>query len=509
MSPEREELRELVRQTRHEVERLERSGRGSSAEPELAAWMQTNKPSVAARPAAAPGVTPTSRTATAKSVPPPSPSVPRYSLNAAPAPVVGDAGRTSKSLKRLDPPVNDPRDLPAMAAELSRIGAEAAVCRKCGLCETRTNVVFGSGTAHYPLMFVGEAPGFNEDQQGLPFVGQAGKLLTDIIAAMGFDRQDVYIANVLKCRPPENRDPLPHEIEACWPWLEQQIELLKPRVICTLGKYSAQLLTGSGPRATIGNMRGRVFHFKGIPVVPTYHPAFLLRSPSFKRATWDDVQLARELYLAAEAAGEEASLMTPADMSGSADATRVPPQALDAERMVLGAIMLEREAIGRALEILDSEAFYRGAHRRIYQCVLSLYDRGEAADVVTVANELNKRGWTEEAGGSAYLGKLVEEIGTSAHVEYHARIVLEKATLRRLIAAAGQIMGEAYDQRMPANDLLDKAEESIFAISEQRDKKAFVSLREMMKETFESIEEQAPGSRPSPGWRPASPTWTT
>jgi replicative DNA helicase len=184
----------------------------------------------------------------------------------------------------------------------------------------------------------------------------------------------------------------------------------------------------------------------------------------------------------------------PADSGG-----RTPPQALDAERMVLGAMMLDREAIGRALEVLDEEAFYRRAHKRIYQCLISLYDRGEAADVITVADDLAKRGWLEEVGGASFLSSLIEEIGTAAHIEYHARIVLEKATLRRLIQASGTNMSDAYDQRLPSSELLDKAEEAIFSISENRDKKAFTSLRELMNPTFHAIEEQAKKKSPITG----------
>jgi len=222
--------------------------------------------------------------------------LPRAPISPAVAEPVSRSGGTA--LPPVTIPVDDTRDLAVMTAALEAMRIEASTCPKCGLCEGRTQVVFSGGTARHAIMFVGEAPGFHEDQQGVPFVGRAGQLLTDIITAMGFDRNDVYIANVLKCRPPENRDPLPHEIEACWPWLEQQIELVQPRVLCTLGKYSAQLLTGAGPKSTIGALRGKIFHYKGIPVVPTYHPAFLLRSPSFKRAAWEDVKLVRDIYLA-------------------------------------------------------------------------------------------------------------------------------------------------------------------------------------------------------------------
>jgi replicative DNA helicase len=187
------------------------------------------------------------------------------------------------------------------------------------------------------------------------------------------------------------------------------------------------------------------------------------------------------------------------DSAGAESGARVPPQALDAERMVLGAMMLDREAIGRGIEILDEDAFYRRSHKRIYQALISLYDKGEAVDIITVSNELDTRGWIEEVGGLSYLSGLIAEVGTAAHVGYHARIVLEKATLRRLITAAGLIMSDAYEQRLPSSEVLDKAEESIFAIADQRDKKAFTSLREMMKPTFEGIEEQARRKNPITG----------
>ncbi|MBD3336280.1 MAG: uracil-DNA glycosylase [Candidatus Eisenbacteria bacterium] len=169
----------------------------------------------------------------------------------------------------------------------------ASVCEKCDLCETRNNVVFGAGKATVPLVFVGEAPGRDEDLQGIPFVGRAGQLLTRIIAAIGLDREDVYICNVLKCRPPDNRDPEPREVAECMPYLERQIDLLKPRVICALGRHGAQTLLAT--KEPIGKLRGRVFLYQGVKLVPTYHPAALLRNPRLKRTLWEDVQLVRRL----------------------------------------------------------------------------------------------------------------------------------------------------------------------------------------------------------------------
>jgi DNA polymerase len=154
-------------------------------------------------------------------------------------------------------------------------------------------VVFGTGNASVPLVFVGEAPGRDEDLQGIPFVGRAGQLLTRIIEAMGLKREDVYICNVLKCRPPNNRDPLPEEVSSCVPYLEQQLDLLKPTVICALGRHSAQTLLAR--KDPIGKLRGRVFSYRGVKFVPTYHPAALLRNPNLKRTVWEDVQLVRRI----------------------------------------------------------------------------------------------------------------------------------------------------------------------------------------------------------------------
>jgi DNA polymerase len=180
---------------------------------------------------------------------------------------------------------------------LEQVAGEARACRKCGLCETRTNAVPGVGSAQSGIVFVGEAPGADEDRRGEPFVGRAGELLTKIIEAMERDRlipgvtltrETVYICNVLKCRPPENRNPLPHEIETCSPYLHRQLEALKPRFICCLGKFAAELLLGV--KGTISGLRGRIYRYRGAKLIVTYHPAFLLRSPGYKRAVWDDMK---------------------------------------------------------------------------------------------------------------------------------------------------------------------------------------------------------------------------
>ena len=161
-------------------------------------------------------------------------------------------------------------------------------CDRCKLSKTRNSVVFGEGPNHAELVFVGEAPGVEEDLAGRPFVGAAGKLLNDIIRAMGLDRAGVYICNVVKCHPPRNRDPESDEIEMCLPFLRAQLSLIKPEVICTIGRVSAQSLIDKHFRIT--RDRGQWYSFMDIPVMPTYHPAYLLRYPQAKRQVWDDVQ---------------------------------------------------------------------------------------------------------------------------------------------------------------------------------------------------------------------------
>ena len=162
-------------------------------------------------------------------------------------------------------------------------------CRRCKLNSTRTHIVFGTGSAKPDLVFVGEGPGAEEDEQGKPFVGRAGQLLTKMIEAMGLTRDDVFIANVVKCRPPGNRNPEPDEIAACSPFLENQIRVLKPKVICTLGAFAAQTLLKTEEK--ISKLRGRFHAYEGILLMPTFHPAYLLRNPAEKKATWDDIQM--------------------------------------------------------------------------------------------------------------------------------------------------------------------------------------------------------------------------
>ncbi|MBK8945134.1 MAG: uracil-DNA glycosylase [Ignavibacteriae bacterium] len=167
-------------------------------------------------------------------------------------------------------------------------------CQKCPLGRTRTNFVFGSGNPNAEVMIIGEAPGADEDKQGLPFVGRAGKLLTDILKAINFEREEVYIANILKCRPPNNRNPLPFEMTECTPYLYKQIDLIQPKAILLLGLIAAGSLLNS--KESLTKLRGNIFDFNGIKTMVTYHPAALLRNPNWKRGCWEDVQKFRKLY---------------------------------------------------------------------------------------------------------------------------------------------------------------------------------------------------------------------
>jgi uracil-DNA glycosylase len=170
--------------------------------------------------------------------------------------------------------------------------AQALACRRCRLAEGRNKVVFGSGNREADLLFIGEGPGAEEDRRGLPFVGAAGELLTKIIQAMGMTRDEVYIANIVKCRPPGNRDPLPDEVVACRGFLEGQVRLVAPKVIVALGRVAAQVLLGN--ETPIGRMRGKWYHYAGSDMMVTYHPAALLRNADLKRPTWEDMQLVRD-----------------------------------------------------------------------------------------------------------------------------------------------------------------------------------------------------------------------
>ncbi len=203
-----------------------------------------------------------------------------------PSPALGEATSETAGQGSLDMPA-DANPFAGLAYDA--LTQRASDCTRCDLCHTRRNVVFGSGDPNADLMFVGEAPGHDEDLQGLPFVGRAGQLLTKIIEAMQLTRDDVYICNVLKCRPPENRNPLADEITQCEPYLARQIELVAPRIMVGLGTFGAQFLLDSQER--ISRLRGRFHERDGILIMPTYHPAYLLRNPGSKRDVWEDMQL--------------------------------------------------------------------------------------------------------------------------------------------------------------------------------------------------------------------------
>ena len=202
----------------------------------------------------------------------------------------------------LDSTVDAPSNIAASSVDVTDAGAspewlvlEEAVrsCTKCGLHSTRTQTVFGVGNRRAQWMFVGEAPGADEDRQGEPFVGAAGKLLNAMIAALGLKREDVYIANVLKCRPPNNRDPQANEVEQCEPYLIRQIELIQPKLIVALGRHAAHSLLKTD--LALARLRGQSLSYQNIPLVVTYHPAYLLRTPSDKRKAWEDLRRARAI----------------------------------------------------------------------------------------------------------------------------------------------------------------------------------------------------------------------
>lgn len=180
------------------------------------------------------------------------------------------------------------------SASLIDLNNSICQCTKCPLGSTRTKFVFGVGNPNADIMVIGEAPGADEDAQGEPFVGRAGQLLTRILQAIGFEREDVFIANILKCRPPGNRTPIPSEVEQCEPFLHQQIKLIQPKFILAVGLTAANTLLKE--KYKMGDIRGKIFDYQGVKMLVTYHPAALLRNPEWKKFTWEDVQLLRRLY---------------------------------------------------------------------------------------------------------------------------------------------------------------------------------------------------------------------
>lgn len=220
-----------------------------------------------------------------------------------PADAAPAAAPAARAVERLAPPPVAPRvetPAPASAAAkpapsetLEQIRADLGDCQRCVLARTRTKIVFGQGNPQARLMFVGEAPGGDEDEQGLAFVGKAGQLLTKIIEAINLKRDDVFIANVLKCRPPGNRNPETDEILQCQPFLERQIASIRPEVIVGLGKFAGQWLLKT--MQPITRLRGAMGEYQGIKVMPTYHPAYLLRNPEAKKDVWEDMKVVRDL----------------------------------------------------------------------------------------------------------------------------------------------------------------------------------------------------------------------
>lgn len=207
-------------------------------------------------------------------------------------------GMPSKPSARNDPPraATARKPLPVLPDDYDEVRAIAMECTACGLADGRTQVVFSDGHADARLIVVGEAPGANEDRTGVPFVGAAGQFLDLLLATVDLSRKDsVYIANVLKCRPPGNRDPQPAEIDACSSLLHKQIELVQPEAILAVGSFSARLLTGQ-EKSSLGSLRGTVHSYRGVPLVVTYHPAALLRNSNWTRSFWEDLQLLRDVF---------------------------------------------------------------------------------------------------------------------------------------------------------------------------------------------------------------------
>jgi len=276
--------------------RLGRQGAADRPAPSARSAARPAPPTPAAPPAAPLPVSAAPRPVADAPLPaPPSPQpppAPRPAL-VAPAPrppadptspykIVDLLNRTNRPARVEAPPAD------ARAAALHQLREELGDCRRCRLCETRTQIVFGHGSPAAELVFIGEAPGRGEDERGEPFVGRSGELLNRMVGAMKLRREDIYVCNIVKCRPPGNRDPNPDELEACAPFLASQLEALSPRVIVTLGADATQALLRTD--APLARLRGQWHHWRGIPVMPTYHPAFVLRNPAEKRPVWDDLK---------------------------------------------------------------------------------------------------------------------------------------------------------------------------------------------------------------------------
>ncbi len=224
----------------------------------------------------------------------------KLETNVAPTPAVSPPAVSAKPMPAAKAPVSpvpplapSPSPLPSVTDgpdSLNKIAAQISACRACGLCETRRSTVPGEGNPQPELLFVGEGPGADEDATGRPFVGAAGQLLTKMIVAMGFKREDVFIANIIKCRPPGNRTPEPAEVTACMGYLRRQVAVLKPKVICALGNTPLRALMGDDTLG-ITRMRGQKLQFAGITMIPTFHPSYLLRNEEAKKPCWEDLKL--------------------------------------------------------------------------------------------------------------------------------------------------------------------------------------------------------------------------
>jgi DNA polymerase len=282
--PEPDALHDTVRRTLEHAERLgvRRVRRPRVSAPAASA---TPAPRPSAPGAAAPGAAVPAPAVPGAAVPAPAVARPSPARPAAPeAPVRVDVGLFRKPILEPGAEVDRSRN----AEELAVVASQVAGCTKCGLCRTRTNTVPGEGHPQARLVFVGEGPGADEDATGRPFVGRAGQLLDKMIGAMKLRREDVYIANVVKCRPPNNRTPLPDEVDACEPYLMRQLEILRPEVVCALGATAAHTLLET--QDALGRLRGRWYDWRGLRLMVTYHPAYLLRNPTDKPKAWQDLQ---------------------------------------------------------------------------------------------------------------------------------------------------------------------------------------------------------------------------
>ncbi len=307
-------------------------------------------------------------------------------------------------------------------------------------------------------------------------------MLTRIIEAIGLKREQVYICNVIKCRPPGNRDPLPDEVATCAPYLTRQLEILKPKVICTLGRHSTFFLTGES--AAMKTLRGRVFDYRRIEGDSDVPPGRPLAEPRTEAARLGGrtesprgtrrgagVNVTREMQHEVE------------------QGMRVPPQNLEAEQAVLGAMLLEKDAIGRAVEILGPECFYRDSHGKIFEGICSLYERGMPADLIGLSEELRSRSQLEAIGGTAFLSSLQDQVATAAHVEHHCRLVLEKHVMRELIRTGTEIVRKGYEGASSSGELIDTAEQMIFGINDPRMKKGFIAIRSLLPRVITLLEQ--------------------